>query len=96
MQLFKSMYVQSFWWTSGVVNTIVVMAAAEGIISAKNMSMLISHGEHIVITKNWARSLLSRMGYVKQKCSTSGKYHHHNLKNQERVLSRFSCGGIDK
>ena len=49
------------------------MAAAEGIISARNISKLSSHGGHIVITKSWARSLLSRMGYVKRKCSTSGK-----------------------
>ena len=60
-----------FWhtdnhWSNEVVNTIVVMAAAEGTISARNISKLSSHGGHIVITKSWARSLLSRMGYVKR------------------------------
>lgn len=58
-------YVQSLRLANGVVNTVGVMAAAEGIISAKNMSMLSSHGGHVFITKSWARSLLSRMGYVK-------------------------------
>ena len=48
-------YVQSLRLANGVVNTVVVMAVAEGIISAKNMSMLSSHGGHIVITKSWAR-----------------------------------------
>ena len=44
-------YIQSLRLANGVVNTIVVMAAAEGIISAKNISMFSSHGGHIVITK---------------------------------------------
>ena len=57
----------------GVVNTLVVMAAAEGIVAARDVSKLVPHGGHIEITKTWARSLLIRMGYVKRKCSTSGK-----------------------
>ena len=48
------------------MNTTVVMGAAEGIISS-------SHGGHIDLTKSWAQSLLRRMGFVKRKCSTSGK-----------------------
>ena len=56
-------YVQSLREANGVVNTIVLMAAAEGIISARNISKLSSHGGHINITKSWARSLLGRMGY---------------------------------
>lgn len=66
-------YVKSLREANGVVNTVVVMAAANGIISARDISKLSSHGGHIVITKSWARSLLNRMGYVKRKCSTSGK-----------------------
>ena len=58
----------------GVVNTTVVMGAAEGIIfSYRDISKLSSHGGHIDITKSWAQSLLRRMGFVKRKCSTSGK-----------------------
>ena len=49
------------------------MGAAEGIISHRDVSKLSSHGGHIEITKSWAKSLLSRMGLVKRKCSTSGK-----------------------
>ena len=63
-------YVQSLREANGVVNSVVVMAAAEGIISARNISKLSSHGGHI---KSWVRSLLNRMRYVKRKCSTSGK-----------------------
>ena len=66
-------YVQSLRMAGGVVNTLVVMAAAEGIVAARDVSKLVSHGSHIEITKTWARSLLIRMGYIKRKCSTSGK-----------------------
>ena len=57
----------------GVVNTTVVIGAAEGIISYRDVSKLSSHGGHIDLTKSWAQSLLRRMGFVKRKCSTSGK-----------------------
>ena len=49
------------------------MGAAKGIISAKNSSLLIENGGHIEITNTWAKSLLKRMNYVKQKCSNAGK-----------------------
>lgn len=57
----------------GVVNTAIVMAAAVGIVSARDLTKLSSHGGHIQITKPWAKSLLTRMGYVKRKCSNAGK-----------------------
>ena len=49
------------------------MGAAERIISHRDVSKLSSHGGHIKITKSWAKSLLNRMGFVKRKCSISGK-----------------------
>ena len=49
-------HVRSLRLGNGVVNTIVVMVAAKKIISAKNISKLISDGGHIVITKSWAGS----------------------------------------
>ena len=68
-------YVSSLRIAGGVVNTVVVRAAAEGIISARDITKLklASHGGHINITKGWEMSLLNRMGYVKCKASTSGK-----------------------
>ena len=62
-------YVESTTKVNGGVNTLVVMGAAEGIVGARDMSKL----KQIEITKSWARSLLIRMGYVKRKCTTSGK-----------------------
>ena len=49
------------------------MAAAEGIVAAKNPSLLVAHGGHIEITKGWVKSLFHRMGYVKRKGSNAGK-----------------------
>lgn len=49
------------------------MAAAVGIVSARNSTAIKSNGGHIEITKSWARSILDRMGYVKRKCSNAGK-----------------------
>ena len=57
----------------GVVNTAIVMAAAEGIIASRDSGKLREHGGLIQITKAWAKSLLVRMGYVKRKCSNPGK-----------------------
>ena len=39
------------------------------IVGARDISKL----QQIEITKSWARLLLIRMGYVKKKCTTSGK-----------------------
>lgn len=66
-------FVESLRKVGGVVNTSIVMAAAEGIVAAKNPSFLVKHGGHITITKGWVKSLFSRMGYVKRKGSNAGK-----------------------
>ena len=50
-----------------------MLAAAEGIITARNQSLLVKNGDQIQLTKSWAKSLLKRMGYVKRKCSNAGK-----------------------
>ena len=66
-------YITAMRMVGGVVNTTIVMAAAEGIVSARDPSKLRSHGGHIHFTKAWAKSLLKRAGYVKRKCSNAGK-----------------------
>ena len=66
-------FIESLRKVGGVVNTSIVMAAAEGIIAAKNPSFLAKHGGHITITKGWVKSLFSRMGFVKRKGSNAGK-----------------------
>ena len=66
-------YIEATRAVGGVVNTAIVMAAAVGIMSARDLTKLGSHAGHIHITKPWAKSLLKRMGYVKRKCSNVGK-----------------------
>ena len=66
-------YINALRKVGGVVNTTIVMAAANGIIAAKNPALLAQHGGHIEITKAWAKSIFQRMGYVKRKCSNAGK-----------------------
>ena len=66
-------FVESLRKVGGVVNTSIVMAAAEGIVAAKNPSLLVAHGGHIEIIKGWVKSLFHGMGYVKRKGSNAGK-----------------------
>ena len=58
-------YIEATRAAGGVVNTAIVMAAAVGIVSSRDMTKLSSHGGFINITKTWAKSLPKRMGYVK-------------------------------
>ena len=39
----------------------------------KNSKLLASNGGHIVLTKDWSRYLLQRMGFVKRKANTKAK-----------------------
>ena len=45
-------FIESLRKVGGVVNTAIVMAAVEGILAAKNPSLLVKHGGHIEITKD--------------------------------------------
>ena len=75
-------YIEALRTAGGVVNSSIVVAAAIRIVGAKDASLLTSRGGSISITKCWAKSLLSRMKYVKRKCSNAGKV---SLPNFERI-----------
>ena len=77
-------YIKATRVAGGVVNTAIVMAAAVGIASSSDVMKLKSHGGHIDITKSWAKSLLSRMGYTKRKCSNAGKIASANFAEIKR------------
>ena len=66
-------YVAALWATTGVVNTAIVLANAEGSVAAADCSLLRQHGGSLVLIKAWAKSLLNIMGFVKRKGSTSVK-----------------------
>ena len=56
----------NFRAANGVVNRVVVMGAAEGIVWHCDVLKLSSHGGHIQITKSWAKSLLTRIGLLRE------------------------------
>ena len=59
-------YVEALRKFSTLIITAVILAAAEGIIIAKDRTLLASNGDHIELHKNWAKSLMTRMNLVKR------------------------------
>ena len=55
------------------INTAIVIATAEGIITSMDGNLLACNGGGISLTKDWAKSLLHRMGMVKRRASTKAK-----------------------
>ena len=62
-------YVRYLRATGAAVNTAVVIASVEGILLSKDANIL----KRITLTKDWAKSLLARMGMVKQRASSKAK-----------------------
>ena len=56
-----------------VVNVHVVMAVGEGIVMGRDANLLACNGGSIVLTKEWARYVLQRMGMVKRRANTKTK-----------------------
>jgi hypothetical protein len=59
-------YVQSLCDNGTSVSTVFVQTGAEMYPFACERSVLVKYGRHVSLTKDWARSLLIRMGYVKK------------------------------
>ena len=55
------------------MNTAIAMGCAEGIVRSADSNMLAVNRGHILITMEWAKNLLSRMGFVKRRASTKAK-----------------------
>ncbi len=66
-------YVKFLRENGAVINTAIVMAVAEEIVKSNDSNLLKINGGHIVCNKNWAKSFLSRLGYVKRRASTKMK-----------------------
>ena len=72
----------------------IVLAAAEGIITAKDRSLLAENGGHITLTRGWAASILKRMGFVKRKATTKMNLHSASsilLKGKKKFLLEISA-----
>ena len=79
-------YVMSLQCNGAVVNTAIVMSCAEGIIKNHNSNLLASNGGHILLTKDWGKSILRRMGFVKCRASTKAKV---SIENFEEIKAQF-------
>ena len=69
-----------------VVNTVVAIGCAEGIVKSKDSNLPASNGGHISVTKHWGKHLLTRMGFVQRRASTKAKI---TVPNVEEVKAQF-------
>ena len=58
-------YIKSLREAKAVINSAIVISAAEGIVKSHDSNLLESNGGHIKCTKHWAKYFLNRLGYVK-------------------------------
>ena len=65
------LYLRAIRESGGAVNTAIALGAARGIILKLNRTLLVENGGHVDLTKAWAKGLLTRMGYVKRRGTTS-------------------------
>ena len=69
----------------GIVNTAVTIATGTGIVMSQNPSLLAGDGK-VELTKDWAKYLLNRMGFVKRKATTKAKV---DVKEFEEIKKLF-------
>ena len=70
----------------GIVNTAIAISYAEGIIMNKDSRLLACNGGHILLTKDWGKNLLHRMGLVKRKGTTKAKV---SVENFDALKAQF-------
>ena len=63
-------YIASLRENEAVINTAIVMACAQGVVKSYDSNLLECNEGHISLTKNWAKYLMERMGFVKRQAST--------------------------
>ena len=66
-------YIQETHKVGGEVNARIAIACATGILRRRNSNLLAVNGGHVVLTKEWARNILHRLGYVKRKSNSKAK-----------------------
>ena len=64
-------YLRAIRDSGGAVNTVITLAAARGIILKTNSTLLAEYDGHVMLTKDWAKSLLKRIKFVKRRATTS-------------------------
>ena len=66
-------YLRSLHSNGAVINTAITIACAKGIVKNYNNNLLKCNGGHISLTKNWAKYVTKRMGFVKRRASSTAK-----------------------
>ena len=67
-------YTKSLRAAGTPISVPVVIAAAEGIVQARDRTLLADHGGSILPNRSWAVSLMRRMGYARRKATTQAKH----------------------
>jgi len=76
-------YIKSLREAKAVINSAIVISAAEGIVKSYNSNLLESNGGHIKCTKHWAKHFLNRLGYVKRKATTKASISNDDFEAQK-------------
>ena len=73
-------YVKGLREGKSIINSAIVMSAAMGIVKSHNSDLLEVNGGHIRLSKEWSKSFLSRMGFVKRKATTKASVSEPDFK----------------
>ena len=76
-------YLFSLRDVGGVINTAIVRAVAAGMVKKKDPRLLAVNGGHISLSKDWARYMLQRIGFVKRKGTTKGTLQVENFEEEK-------------
>ena len=66
-------YLQVLRKNGAPVNTAIVIACGDGIVRSKDANLLAINGGSITLSKDWAKYILKRMGWVKRRASSKAK-----------------------
>ena len=74
-------YIKELCTRGVVINSVIVIAIAKGIIMNKDANLLSCNGGGINVTTDWAKSLLTHMGFVERKAAARQKWMLANFSN---------------
>ena len=65
------LYLRKVREQGGIITASVVVAAARGLLMSLDHTMVLEHGGHVNLTRQWAYHFLGRMKFVRRKATTS-------------------------
>jgi len=71
------------------VNTAIVIACGQGIVKSKDANLLAANDGTISLSKNWAKYVLKRMGWVKRRSSTKAKVVVQNFDEIKQIFCKM-------